>query len=214
MSVFTLGSQFMYLHDCQTLQVLYISPSYEDITGFIEKPTVEFLYDIIHPEDREAVIKATWLAIDFAVLYKHLRPLHDVFSIDYRLRVANGDYIRVQRQDAIWETDRLGNITKTVSLFTNITGNKKSTDIQYGYNHPAFQEYLLSNKEILQVVTLSQREKEILRLLVKGKNSREIADLLHISDLTVNTHRRNMKTKLKAKSTAKLLLYALEQGLQ
>lgn len=212
-SVFTLGSQFLYLHDCQTLHITYISPSFTEITGYAFVPSMEFMYEIIHPDDREAVIKATWMSIDFSVLYKNLRPLQDVFSIDYRLKTANGQYIRVQRQDAVWELDRAGNITKTVSLFTNITDNKKSNDIQFGFNLPAFHDYLQNNKEILQVVTLSQREKEILRLLVKGKNSREIAAMLNISEMTVNTHRRNMKNKLSAKSTAKLLLYALEQGL-
>jgi DNA-binding CsgD family transcriptional regulator len=211
--VFTLGSQFLYLHDCRSLQLTYLSPGFHQITGYTQKPTIEFLYDIIHPDDREAVIRATWLAIDFSVLYKNLEPLQDVFSIDFRIKAADGHYLRVQRQDAVWEKDRAHNITKTVSLFTDITELKKSNDIQFGFNHHAFEDYLHRNKDILQVATLSQREKEILQLLVQGKNSREIADILFISDLTVNTHRRNMKKKLKTKSTAKLLLYALEQGL-
>jgi DNA-binding CsgD family transcriptional regulator len=209
----TLGSQFLYIHDCRTLRITYCSPGFQQLTGYIHQPSIEFLYEIIHPDDREMVIRSTWLAIDFAVLYKKLRPLLDVFSIDYRLKQANGNYIRVQRQDAIWQKDRHNNILKTISLFTDITEHKKSNDIQYWFNHPAFQEYLLQNKDLLQVATLTQREKQILHLLVKGKNSREIADLLHISMFTVDTHRRNMKQKLKAKSTAKLLLYALEQGL-
>ena len=53
--------------------------------------------------------------------------------------------------------------------------------------------------------TLTRREKEILILVKNGKNSQEIADSLFLSFLTVQTHRRNVMTKLGAKNTAELI---------
>lgn len=53
--------------------------------------------------------------------------------------------------------------------------------------------------------TLTRREKEILILVVNGKNSQEIADLLFLSFLTVQTHRRNVMTKLEVKNIAELI---------
>jgi DNA-binding NarL/FixJ family response regulator len=60
---------------------------------------------------------------------------------------------------------------------------------------------------------LSLREKEILRVLASGKNNREIADLLHISVATVETHRNNIFQKLHLHSLAELILYAVRKGL-
>jgi len=60
---------------------------------------------------------------------------------------------------------------------------------------------------------LSLREKEILQLLVSGKNNREIADMLHVSPSTVETHRNNVFQKLHVHSLPELILYAVRKGL-
>ncbi|HEX4276245.1 MAG TPA: response regulator transcription factor [Bryobacteraceae bacterium] len=60
---------------------------------------------------------------------------------------------------------------------------------------------------------LSIREKEILRVLASGKNNREIAELLHISVATVETHRNNIFQKLHLHNLAELILYAVRKGL-
>lgn len=59
---------------------------------------------------------------------------------------------------------------------------------------------------------LSPREMEILRHLAEGKTSKEIGELLSISDLTVHNHRVNIKKKLKIKRAADLVKYAIQQG--
>jgi DNA-binding NarL/FixJ family response regulator len=60
---------------------------------------------------------------------------------------------------------------------------------------------------------LSVREKEILQILASGKSNREIADLLHISVSTVETHRNNIFQKLHLHNLAELILYAVRKGL-
>jgi two-component system, NarL family, response regulator NreC len=60
---------------------------------------------------------------------------------------------------------------------------------------------------------LSVREKEILQLLASGKSNRDIADLLHISISTVETHRNNIFQKLHLHNLAELILYAVRKGL-
>ncbi|NOY95161.1 MAG: response regulator transcription factor [Chlorobi bacterium] len=52
---------------------------------------------------------------------------------------------------------------------------------------------------------LSEREKEVARLLCKGKTSKEIAEALFISKHTVDTHRRSILEKLGVKTTAELM---------
>ena len=60
---------------------------------------------------------------------------------------------------------------------------------------------------------LSLREKEILLLLASGKSNRDIADQLHISVATVETHRNNVFQKLNLHNLAELILYAVRKGL-
>ncbi|PLX13160.1 MAG: hypothetical protein C0598_04320 [Marinilabiliales bacterium] len=55
------------------------------------------------------------------------------------------------------------------------------------------------------IKSLSSRELEILDLIIKGKTSKEIGKELFISKVTVDTHRRNILEKTKAKSTSDLI---------
>lgn len=59
---------------------------------------------------------------------------------------------------------------------------------------------------------ITKREREILRLIVDGYTSSEIAKILFISPRTVETHRSNLMQKLNIKNTAGLVRYALEKG--
>lgn len=56
---------------------------------------------------------------------------------------------------------------------------------------------------------LSQREKEVIALVVKGLTNKEIADKLYISAHTVITHRRNIARKLEIHSATGLTIYAI-----
>jgi len=60
---------------------------------------------------------------------------------------------------------------------------------------------------------LSDREFEVLRLLVQGSSPTAIAEQLHLSVKTVSTHKTRMQEKLGLKSTADLVRYALENKL-
>jgi DNA-binding NarL/FixJ family response regulator len=60
---------------------------------------------------------------------------------------------------------------------------------------------------------LSDREREVLQLLAEGKTAKEIADQLHVSIKTVETHRTNIMTKLNIHRVAELTKYAIREGL-
>lgn len=59
----------------------------------------------------------------------------------------------------------------------------------------------------------SQREREVLELLSKGKSSKEIADILFITERTVESHRKNMIEKGQVKNTVELIAFAASLGL-
>jgi len=59
---------------------------------------------------------------------------------------------------------------------------------------------------------LSDREREVLRLLALGHTNQEISSQLFISVRTAETHRAHIMQKLRLSSRAELVRYALEQG--
>lgn len=61
---------------------------------------------------------------------------------------------------------------------------------------------------------LSDRELEVLRRLVAGQRLTDIAAALHLSVKTISTHKTRIQDKLELPSTAALIRYGLEHGLQ
>ncbi|MCL4473036.1 MAG: response regulator transcription factor [Actinobacteria bacterium] len=61
--------------------------------------------------------------------------------------------------------------------------------------------------------TLTDREREILKLVAEGFTNREIAQSLYISVKTVDTHKANIMEKLKMHKRNELVRYAIEKGI-
>ncbi len=73
---------------------------------------------------------------------------------------------------------------------------------------------LLSNEEAILSFTeerLTTREREVLKLIAEGKTSRGVAELLGISDRTVEKYRANIMVKLHLGRTADLVKYAINK---
>jgi DNA-binding NarL/FixJ family response regulator len=60
---------------------------------------------------------------------------------------------------------------------------------------------------------LSSREREVLQLLAEGRTSKEIAAQLNVAVPTIETHRRQIMSKLNLRSIAELTKYAIREGL-
>ncbi len=78
------------------------------------------------------------------------------------------------------------------------------------------QGYLENRRKsrmISSLETLTQREKEVLKLVGEGFQNKEIADYLCISPKTVEKHRANIMRKLDLHSASELTAYAIEKGL-
>jgi two-component system NarL family response regulator len=74
---------------------------------------------------------------------------------------------------------------------------------------------LLRHQELLQArkPTLTGREIEVLQLVARGRTSREIGDVLYISENTVKNHIRNILDKLGLHSRNEAVLYAVRENL-
>ena len=85
------------------------------------------------------------------------------------------------------------------------------------YVHPALGARLIAaeaeERKRAEVDPLSEREREILRLLALGHTNQEIAKMLYISVRTAETHRAHIMQKLGLSSRAELVRHALSEGL-
>ncbi|WP_299114970.1 response regulator transcription factor [uncultured Winogradskyella sp.] len=72
----------------------------------------------------------------------------------------------------------------------------------------------LKEKELLYVNKLTDRESEIILLISKGLQNTEMAIKLNLSKSTIETHRKNIRKKLKLKGNDSLFAFALIFSLQ
>lgn len=85
------------------------------------------------------------------------------------------------------------------------------------YVHPALGARLVAAEAEAErqaaADPLSEREREVLRLLALGHTNQEIAKMLYISVRTAETHRAHIMQKLRLSTRAELVRYALAHGL-
>lgn len=60
---------------------------------------------------------------------------------------------------------------------------------------------------------ITEREEEILRMLCRQMNSKEIAEVLKLSEHTVRTHRKNLMSRLGIDNVVGLAVYAIKHGI-
>ena len=93
-------------------------------------------------------------------------------------------------------------------------------DLGYSFNNEFTPELIttccVENKKITlgeaHARSLSLREVDVLKLICDGLSSSQIADVLYISNRTVENHRRSLFEKTKAKNMADLTVFAIKTG--
>ena len=81
-------------------------------------------------------------------------------------------------------------------------------------SRPVIEEYIRKAEAMVEnsYDRLTDREREVLQLIAEGHSSREIAELLHITERTVRTHRGHVMDKLDIHNIAELAQYAIRKG--
>jgi len=77
----------------------------------------------------------------------------------------------------------------------------------------SYKKMVRSGKKVDEFSRLTNREREILQLIAEGYTSKQIGEMLYISDKTVENHRANIMGKLDIHDTAGLVRYAIRIGL-
>lgn len=156
----------------------------------------DFLYARMHPED---LVDLRMLEYKF---FKMVDKLPTDKKLDYqayatvRMFTLDGTYVCINKGTRVMRLSPAGKMWLILCTYDVVT---HPTDVHH--THPI----IVNNKtgevqrfsfSISRSSILSDREKQVLRLIRDGKLSKEIANILQISPNTVNRHRQNILEKL------------------
>ena len=100
---------------------------------------------------------------------------------------------------------------------TEVVGAIRAVAAGEQYVHPTLGARIVAaeaeERRRAEADPLSEREREVLRLLALGHTNQEIAKMLYISVRTAETHRAHIMQKLSLASRADLVRYAISEGL-
>jgi len=217
LNIFQVGDYYYYIFDLQNLQMEFMSKEMEAVLGYkADEMDLTSLFNKIHPEDQAWFLNIENKAVEFfAKLSIEQIPNYKV-RYDYRMKKSDGQYMRILQQVITLQLSETGGILKTLGVHTDISHLKMEGDPVLSFiglnGEPSFID--VDIKKVFPVASgfLSERECEVLALLVNGKESKEIAAALFISPATVSTHRKNLLAKTKARNTSEMIVMAITKG--
>ncbi len=208
-----------YIMDLSTVEYLFVSSGFKDMLGFdlaanLKKEGLPYLDKLVHPDDGEDIAMLVNKSWEFALQLPIEKRKTYKYNLEYRIRNSAGDYLRFLQQLIILELDKKGLPLYTFGMCTDISymGSLDHPTLAIlGPNDERYNYDPVSN-DIKENHIFTNRERELLKLLSKGWNSKEISKHLDISSQTVQKHRRNMLEKAGKSNTVELVVYALKCG--
>ena len=155
-----------------------------------------------------AVVKPGWSGIDGTPLVLHEAPDAKVVVLSMQ---DDPRYVR-----EAFAAGAKGYVLKEAAD-TDVVEAVREVAEGRQYLHPALGARLIESevkeREDAEADPLSEREREVLRLLALGHTNQEIAKMLDISVRTAESHRAHIMQKLRLGTRAELVRYALAHGL-
>jgi len=214
---FLLGDSYYFIINHQNFTIEFVSKDVVDVLGYSPSDyNMQLLNESIHPDDRSWFLAFGGYLIDF---FSHL-PVQKLIKYkvryDMRVRKKNGDFTRILYQGILLEHDENGGFLRTLNILTDITYLKQEGIPVLSFigmdGEPSYYDVAKNNIYIESKEELTSREKQVLKLLIEGKLSKEISSILKISKQTVDTHRKNMLHKKKLSNTGELIGKAIRHG--
>jgi len=214
---FLIGDSYYFILNHHTLSFEYVSNEIKDIMGYEPSEfTVGFMNDKLHPDDFTWFLSLGKRLVEFFSTIPLEKLKKYKVRYDVRYRKKNGHYTRILYQGVMIEHDKNGGILRTLGIHTEISYLKQDGKPTLSFigldSEPSYVNVGLKNNFIESKEGLTQREKQILKLLIEGKLSKEISSILHISKQTVDTHRKNMLRKNNLNNTGELIGKAIRYG--
>jgi DNA-binding CsgD family transcriptional regulator len=196
----------------------FISDNIKTITGYSTQDFYEDGFDFgmsITDKQYTPYLNKYIIPCIFENIEKHAKTneLNKIkFTYNCKIKRKDGKSIWIQQTVTIIKVDKNGTPLLISLSMIDINNLKKDDIINFSilkstnegyYNAIYTQDYSITKNEL----NLSQREIEVLNLIMEGKSSREVAEKLYISLNTVKTHRKNMLDKTGCKKSTELINY-------
>ena len=212
-----LSNQFFFMINLPECKIEYVSDNISNVLGIApHQITLKKLYSFIHPQDLTPILVASKKLIEFLYNNLHtLQPNQLIATFDYRIKTKKGYYIRVLSQNSMISKNHTEKTCKIITLHSDISHYKTNQRIKFDLiNYGDSIDFTFPDEELNNMAMFfTPREREVLTLLVSGRNSTEIGKELYISKHTVDTHRRHMLTKTHLCNTAELVAFAVNNRL-
>ncbi len=144
--------------------------------------------------------------INCNLIIKILSTDDDIREIDYDFLIINNKILSEINLDKINEKAELIVVDSKEENFVEINSKKEIIK--------KFTKIFCQKKKFkTQNAEISEREREIIKLVALGLTNKEIADRLSLSIYTVTTHRKNISSKLGIKTISGLTIYAILNGI-
>lgn len=206
---------FLYVYNYSEGRMVY-THGIQEVLGYPDdEMDLELLFQTVHPDDAPIMGRLNQCALEAMNKIRNPANLHDLcLSLDYRIRKADGEYLKVFDQTSVFELDEAsGKVHSTFSLCKDITAIKSSNIMGWQAHGFEFLDFELpegsENRLQYQPTT---RELDVLKMIAQGQGSKAIAEDLCISPMTVATHRRNLLKRIGVKNTAALISHASAAG--
>lgn len=208
------NATFFCITNTQDLSFEFVSKNIEACIGInkhvLEEKGMRYLWSLMHPDDIDKWLQALDGLMKFTLteIPEEDRSLMS-YTWNYRLKNHEGKYVNVIQNTTPLEFDETNKPIIGLAHYTvldseislEVCASAKRLNANNEYETVYFNTY--SQKLLSEGI--SNRERDIIRLLVLNKTSKEIADSLSISPNTVDTHRRNILKKLNISSTGELI---------
>jgi DNA-binding CsgD family transcriptional regulator len=214
---FLIGDSYYFVIDHHTLSMEFVSKEVETVIGYTPAEfNIPFMNDKLHPDDFPWFLTFGNRMADFFSKLPLEKWLKYKVRYDIRFRKKNGEYIRILYQGILLEHDSKGAFLRTLSSHTDITYLKQEGKPVLSFigmdGEPSYVDVGSKSDFIVSKEELTPREKQILKLLIEGKLSKQISSILNISKQTVDTHRKNMLHKNNLNNTGELIGKAIKYG--
>jgi DNA-binding CsgD family transcriptional regulator len=208
------SSTFFCITNTQDLTFEYISKNYNSCLGLdageLQSKGMRYFWSRIHPDDLE-----NWLSALNELMKFTLENIKEEdrnkanYTWNYRLKNVRDEYVNIVQNTTPLAFDSAGKPIIGLAHYTvlhadikmDISASAKLLNDNNEYEtiyFNSFTQKLLSDG-------ISNRERDVIRLLVLDYSSKDISKKLNISPHTVDTHRRNILKKLNISSTGELV---------
>lgn len=208
------SSTFFCITNTQDLTFEFISKNYKASLGLnpneLKENGMRYFWNRIHPDDVDAWLKALNKLMEFTLNEIPVEKRQDAsYTWNFRFKNAQDVFVNIVQNTTplIFDSENkpiIGLAHYTVlhpDVKLDITASAKLLNDKQEYETIYFDSF--SQKLLHDGVT--NRERDIIRLLILDKSSKEISEKLNISPHTVDTHRRNILKKLEISSTGELV---------